>query len=152
MDPIKILCFHGNRKSPLTYNGENDVSTLTPSGIKSRTILISGQIRQFTLELPALEHIFFGATFGRVIIAHWATCFFFQQSRAGYSQVYSTLWPSLELIWDFMPVPVICKFHKHLIKTKCPVWAFKALKGKYGTEPISLYLLKNTYLSGCSNS
>ena len=23
--------FHGNRKRPLTYNGEDDVSTLTPS-------------------------------------------------------------------------------------------------------------------------
>ena len=67
---------HGNRKPPLTYNGENGVSMLarlfliessskllvTRTGIKARTSLISGRIRLLTLELLALEwrkfHIF----------------------------------------------------------------------------------------------
>ena len=61
--------FHGNRKPPLTYNGENDVSTfsrlfliwsflylqLTRTCIKSRTSLNFGQIGPLTMELAALE-------------------------------------------------------------------------------------------------
>ena len=61
---------HGNRKFPLTYNGENDVSTLTPSvltrssnlqitrtGIKSWTSTNFGQIGPLPSELSALEHL-----------------------------------------------------------------------------------------------
>ena len=61
--------FNGNRKLPLTYNGENVVLWITPSFLigallnlqvtrtskKSWTSSISGQIRLFTLELLALE-------------------------------------------------------------------------------------------------
>ena len=60
---------HGNRKLPLTYVRENDVSMLTPSilirfssnlqerrtGIKSLTSLISDQIGLVSLELLPLE-------------------------------------------------------------------------------------------------
>ena len=61
--------FHGNRKPPLTYNGEKDVSTLsrlflirpflylqvTRTCIKSRTSSNFGQIGPLTMELAALE-------------------------------------------------------------------------------------------------
>ena len=62
---------HGNRKSPLTYNGENGVSTfsrlllirsflylqVTRTCIKSRTSSNFGQIGPLTTELAALEHL-----------------------------------------------------------------------------------------------
>ena len=62
---------HGNRKPPLTYNGENDVSTfsrlllirsflylqVTKTFIKSRTSLNFGQIGAPTMELAALERL-----------------------------------------------------------------------------------------------
>ena len=62
---------HGNRKPPLTYNGENSVSTFsrlllirsflylqgTSTCIKSRTSLNFGQIRLLTTELAALERL-----------------------------------------------------------------------------------------------
>ena len=68
--------FHGNRKPPLTYNGENDVSTfsrlflirfflylqVTRTCIKSRTSSNFSQIKPFTMELAALE---------RLKISHW---------------------------------------------------------------------------------
>ena len=61
--------FHGNRKPPFTYNGENDVSTftrlflirsflylqVTRTGIKSRTSSNFGQIGPQTTELAALK-------------------------------------------------------------------------------------------------
>ena len=61
--------FHGNRKPPLTYNGENDVSTfsrlflirsflymqVTRTCIKSRMSLNFGQIGPLIMELAALE-------------------------------------------------------------------------------------------------
>ena len=61
--------FHGNRKPPLTYNGEKDVSTfsrlflirsflyfqVTRTCIKSRTSSNFGQIRPLTTELAALR-------------------------------------------------------------------------------------------------
>ena len=69
--------FHGNRKPPLTYNGENDVSTLsrfstlsrlllirsfsylqvTRTCIKSRTSSNFSQIGPFAMELAALERL-----------------------------------------------------------------------------------------------
>ena len=63
--------FHGNRRPPLTYNGENDVSIfsrlflirsflywqVTRTCIKSRTGSNFGQIGPFTIELAALEHL-----------------------------------------------------------------------------------------------
>ena len=62
---------HGNRKPPLTYNGENGVSTfsrlllirsflylqVTRTCIKSRTSSNFGQIGPLTTELAALERI-----------------------------------------------------------------------------------------------
>ena len=62
---------HGNRKPPLTYNGENGVSTfswlllirsflylqVTRTCIKSRTSSDFGQIGPQTTELAALEHL-----------------------------------------------------------------------------------------------
>ena len=65
----KTSGFHGNRKRPLTYNGENDVSTfsrlflirfflylqVTRTCIKSRTSSNFGQIGPLTMELAALE-------------------------------------------------------------------------------------------------
>ena len=62
---------HGNRKPPLTYNGENDVSTfswlllirsflylqVTRTCIKSRTSWNFVQIRPLTTELAALERL-----------------------------------------------------------------------------------------------
>ena len=68
--------FHGNRNPPLTYNGENDVSTfsrfffirsflywqVTRTCIKSQTSSNFGQIGPFTMELAALE---------RLKISHW---------------------------------------------------------------------------------
>ena len=61
--------FHGNRKPPLTYNGENDVSTfsqlflirsflylqVTRTCIKFQTSSNFGKIRPLTTELAALE-------------------------------------------------------------------------------------------------
>ena len=61
--------FHGNRKPPMTYNGENDVSTfsqlflirsflylqVTRTCIKSRTSSTFGQFGPLTTELAALE-------------------------------------------------------------------------------------------------
>ena len=60
--------FHGNRKPPLTYNGENDVSSfsrlflirsfvlqVTRTWINSRTSLNFGQIEPLTTELAALS-------------------------------------------------------------------------------------------------
>ena len=63
--------FHGNRKLPLAYNGENDVSIfsrlfliqsflylqVTKTCIKSRTISNFGQIGPLTTKLAALEHL-----------------------------------------------------------------------------------------------
>ena len=63
--------FHGNRKPPLTYNGENDVSTfsrlfliqsflylqVTRTCIKSRMSSNFGQFGQLTMELAALERL-----------------------------------------------------------------------------------------------
>ena len=63
--------FHGNRKSPLTYNGENGVATfsrlllirsflylqVTRTCIKSRTSSNFGQIGPLTTELAALERL-----------------------------------------------------------------------------------------------
>ena len=62
---------HGNRNPPLTYNGENDVSTfsqlllirsflylqVTRTCIKSRTSSNFGQIGPLTMELAALERL-----------------------------------------------------------------------------------------------
>ena len=62
---------HGNRKPPLTYNGENGVSNfsqlllirsflylqVTRTCIKSRTSLNFGQIGQQTTELATLERL-----------------------------------------------------------------------------------------------
>ena len=62
---------HGNRKPPLTYNGENGVSTfsrlllirsflylqVTRTCIKSRTSLNFGQVGPLTTELAALERL-----------------------------------------------------------------------------------------------
>ena len=61
--------FHGNRKRPWTYNGENDVSTFSllffiksfsnlqvmRTGIKSRTSLNFNQIGPLPTELGALS-------------------------------------------------------------------------------------------------
>ena len=63
--------FHSNRNLPLTYNGENDVSTfsrlfliqsflylqVTRTCIKSRTGLNFGQSGLLTTELAALERL-----------------------------------------------------------------------------------------------
>ena len=63
--------FHGNRKLPLTYNGENDVSTFSRlflirsilylqvrrTSIKSLTSSNFGQIGPLTTELAALERL-----------------------------------------------------------------------------------------------
>ena len=63
--------FYGNRKPPLTFNGENDVSTfsrlfliqsflylqVTRTCIKSRTTSNFGQIGPLTTELAALERL-----------------------------------------------------------------------------------------------
>ena len=62
---------HGNRKPPLTYNGENGVATfslllmirsflclqVTKTCIKSRTSSNFGQIGPLTTELAALERL-----------------------------------------------------------------------------------------------
>ena len=39
---------------------------------------------------------------------------FFQQSRTCNSKLDNAMWPSFKLIWYFMSVLVICKFHKDL--------------------------------------
>ena len=63
--------FHGNRKPPLTYNGEKDLSTfprlflirsflylqVTKTCIKSRTSSNFGKIGPLTTELAALERL-----------------------------------------------------------------------------------------------
>ena len=62
---------HGNRKPPLTYNGESSVSTFSwlpliwsflylqvmKTCIKSQTSLYFGQIGPLTMELAGLEHL-----------------------------------------------------------------------------------------------
>ena len=35
---------------------------------------------------------------------------FFHRSRARYSKMTGQIWPKFELVWDFMPVLVTCKF------------------------------------------
>ena len=64
-------CFHSNRKLPLAYNGEKDVSTfsrlflirsflylqVTRTCIKSRTSSNFGQVRALTTKLAALERL-----------------------------------------------------------------------------------------------
>ena len=74
--------FHGNRKPPLTYNGENDVSTfsrlflirsflylqVTRTCIKSRTSSNFSQLGPLTTELAALEHL---KNFNRLIMGKW---------------------------------------------------------------------------------
>ena len=73
---------YGNRKSPLTYNGEKGVSTfprlpligsflylqVTRTCIKSRTSSNFGQIGPLTRELAALEHL---KNFIRLIMEKW---------------------------------------------------------------------------------
>ena len=68
---VKYSGVHGNRKPPLTYNGENGVSTFsrlllirsflylqeTRTCIKSRMSSNFGQIGPLTTELAALEHL-----------------------------------------------------------------------------------------------
>ena len=63
--------YHGNRKPPLTYNGENDISTfsrvllirsflyvqVTRTCIKSWTSLHFSQMGPLTTELAALKHL-----------------------------------------------------------------------------------------------
>ena len=44
-------------------------------------------------------------------------CFFFC-TKGLVTQINSLIWPEFELIRDFMPAHVICKFHKDLSKTK----------------------------------
>ena len=67
----QISVAHGNRKPPLTYNGENSVSTfsrfllirsflylqVTRTCIKSRTSSNFGQVGPLTTELAALERL-----------------------------------------------------------------------------------------------
>ena len=67
----QISGFHGNRKPPLTYNEENDVSTfsqlflvrsflclqVTRTCIQSRTTSNFGQIGPLTTELAAPERL-----------------------------------------------------------------------------------------------
>ena len=74
--------FHGNRKPPLTYNVENDVSTfsrlflsqsflylqVTRACIKSRMSSNFGQIGPLTTELAALERL---KNSHRLIIGKW---------------------------------------------------------------------------------
>ena len=85
--------FHGNRKPPLTYNGENDVSTfsrlflirsflylqVTRTCIKSRTSSNFGQIGPLTMELAALQRLKISHRF---IMGKWclhASSFIFDQ-------------------------------------------------------------------------
>ena len=81
---------HGNRKPPLTYNGENGVSTfsrllliqsflclqVTRTCIKSRTSLNFGQIGPLTTELAALECLKnFPLTYNGKMVSHFrVTC------------------------------------------------------------------------------
>ena len=58
----KQRLFDFNRKPPLTYNGENGVSTfsrlqVTRTCIKSQMSSNFGQIGSLTMELAALEHL-----------------------------------------------------------------------------------------------
>ena len=85
--------FHGNRKPPLTYNEEKDVSTfsrlfwirsflyfqITRTCIKSRTSSNFGQIGPLTTELAALERL---KKSHRLIMGKWcfhASSFIFDQ-------------------------------------------------------------------------
>ena len=58
------------------------------------------------------------------------------ENFSAFSEVNSPSWPEFELIQDFMPVHVVCKSHKDLIKTKQAKLqtrlntVFLALKGK----------------------
>ena len=80
--------FHGNRKPPLSYNGENDVSTfsrlflirsflyllVTRTCIKSRTSLNFGEIGPLTRELVALE---FQEIYHRLVMGKWFSMLLF---------------------------------------------------------------------------
>ena len=85
--------FHGNRNAPMTYNGENDVSTfsrsflirsflylqVTRTCIKSRTGSNFGQIGPLTTELAALERLKnFPQTYNGKCCSH-ASSFIFDQ-------------------------------------------------------------------------
>ena len=60
----------------------------------------------------------------------------FQHSRVGNSMVISPILQHFKLLQDFMPVLVVCKFEKNLIKTEdiimeTSLWEnFSALKGE----------------------
>ena len=99
---------HGNRKPPLTYNGENGVSTfsqllltrsflylhVTRTCIKSRTSSNFGQIGPLTTELAALEHL---KKSHRLTMGKWclhASAFIFYQTIikvAGYQDRHKSL-------------------------------------------------------------
>ena len=80
--------FHGNRKPPLSYNGENDVSTfsrlflirsflyllVTRTCIKSRTSSNFGEIGPLTRELAALE---FQKISHRLVMGKWFSMLLF---------------------------------------------------------------------------
>ena len=75
--------FHGNRKPPLTYNGEKDVSTfsrlflirsflylqVTRTCINSRTSWNFGQIGPLSTELAALERLKIFHSYNRKMVS-----------------------------------------------------------------------------------
>ena len=50
------------------------------------------------------------------------------------NKVNSSIWQELELVWDFMPVQIICKSHKNLIKTKKAMLRTRSNMAFFGTK------------------
>ena len=58
----------------------------------------------------------------------------FKQSRGWYSKINDLLWTVFELIWDFINVPLICKFQEALIKTKQVMLMTKSNRGFFSCQ------------------
>ena len=74
----------------------------------------------------------------------------FSQSKAANSKENSAKWPSFELIWDFMAVSGIYKFHKDLIKTKQAMhqtrWNTAFFSSQWQVNPLAPVRLSQVWL------
>ena len=61
-------------------------------------------------------------------------CGCFWHSRAGNSKVNSPILPAFNLVQDFMPVQIICNFHKDPMKTKQAMIRTWSNMGVFGTK------------------
>ena len=58
----------------------------------------------------------------------------FHSSRASKSKENSSIWPEIELIWDFIAVLVTCKFEEHPIKNEVATDRTRSTMGFFGSQ------------------